>query len=138
MCIQTYTVNRSKFYLHFLQVKSISREARVNTGGSAPVPPGTVQKKLTNAEDQLEKDAQIITKVMEKSVHWQSQGQGNNIKQVIAVPNLTRNDLAELEIVDKVRKVCGLILCVIFECFPINMPTSKDLRSGRQTIILIQ
>ena len=79
-----------------------------------PTSPDKIEEKVTDAAEQLSKDASLLEKVMGRSSHWKTQDTTRIVKQVIAVPNLTRQDLSDFGLQEKVKKVSHLP--VIAQC----------------------
>ena len=103
------------FCFQNVQVKSISREitadaedSTVSPSTPTPISCNTIEKKVTAAAEQLSKDASLLGKVMGRSSHWKTQDTTSIVKQVIAVPNLTRQDLSDFGLQEKVKKVSHL------------------------------
>ena len=103
------------FCFQNVQAKSISREMPVDAedstvSPSTPTPTSRdkIEEKVTAAAEQLIKDASLLGKVMGRSSHWKTQDTTSIVKQVIAVPNLTRQDLSDFGLQEKVKKVSHL------------------------------
>ncbi|KAL8598211.1 hypothetical protein ACOMHN_043282 [Nucella lapillus] len=85
-----------------VKVKAIKRQVQIRTPddktvvGTQPVPDDKVVDRLKEAAQQLKKDADILDMVMERSKHW-GQGQGCKVMRVIAVPNLSQDDLDKVK-----------------------------------------
>ena len=104
------------FCFQNVQVKSVSREMTADAEDSTvssststrPTSPDKIEEKVTDAAEQLSKDASLLEKVMGRSSHWKTQDTPSIVKQVIAVPNLSRQDLNDFGLQEKVKKVSHL------------------------------
>ena len=91
-----------------------AEDSTVSPSTPTPISCNTIEKKVTAAAEQLSKDASLLGKVMGRSSHWKTQDTTSIVKQVIAVPNLTRQDLSDSGLQEKVKKVSHLP--VIAQC----------------------
>ena len=104
------------FCFQNVQAKSVSKEIIVDAEDSTvspstpttPIPRNKIEEKVTEAAEQLIKDVSLLGKVMGRSSHWKTQDTTSIVKQVIAVPNLTRQDLSDFGLQEKVKKVSHL------------------------------
>ena len=80
-------------YHAFHQIKSI---------GTHTAAVEDFEKKLKETDDQLTRDVEILRTVMKHSADWENQ---TKIKQVIAVPNLSKREFDNLGLSGLVRRV---------------------------------
>ena len=88
------------------QVKSISRASAGRSSELENVDPDAkIKEKVTDADDQLTRDADVLQKVMSGSSHCKGKDLMGMITRVIAVPNLTKSDLKESNLKSEVGQV---------------------------------